>query len=120
METPSEAEALDFYNSIHLGDIEGRMTSQGWELIKLNKFGALAKAGALVGDVIAVVAGKPIAPDFVANMMVLMEAGVGATVKYGVIRKDKKLVLSVKLKKRRTLNFDIDEADVDLRKIAPA
>lgn len=120
MDTPTEAEALDFYNSIHLGDIDIQMTKDGVKLIKLNKFGALAKAGALPGDVIAVIAGKPVQEDFVQNMMPLMEAGVGATVKYGIIRKDKKLVLNVKLKKRRTLNFDIDEADVDLRKIAPA
>jgi C-terminal processing protease CtpA/Prc len=120
MDTPTEAEALEFYNSIHLGDIEAAMTEQGWELKKLNKFGSLAKAGALVGDIVAVIGGKPIANDFALNMMVMMEAGIGATVKFGIIRKDKKLVLNVKLKKRRTLSFDIDEADVDLRKIAPA
>ncbi len=121
MDTLTEEEALDFYNSINLGDLEGEKHPQGWLFQKLNKFGSISKAGLFAGDVLTAVDGHSVVDiRWPAYMTILKEAGVGNTVKFDVLRAGQPMSFNVKLKQRKTLAFNIGEADHDLRKIVPA
>ncbi len=115
-------EANKFYNSINLGELGGEWTPEGYKFTKLNKFGSVAKAGVAVGDVLLSVQGEAVRegmsfPELIAP---LVKVGVGGKVVYNVLRAGKAMDFTVKLTKKRTLNFDIEEVDADLeRKIAP-
>lgn len=114
-------EAHQFWDQVNLGVIETENTEEGRKMLKLNKFGAIAKAGVATGDVLQEVNGVSVVGwEFEDMMEPYIAAGLGAKVPHTFSRGGRRYVVDVELKKKRTLSFDVAEVDADLeRKIAP-
>jgi S1-C subfamily serine protease len=95
-------------------------TATGCVLLQVNKFDSLGKAGLKEKDEIVAINNVPLTHE-VAFMVTLGKLGVGAKPVFKVKREGAVVEIPVELLKKRKLNFEIDEAQVDLeRKIAPA
>lgn len=89
-------------------------------MTRVNEFDSLGKAGIVDGDEIIAMNGVPMG-GFNWFMLEIEKLGVGATPTLRVRREGVEMDVPVELLKKRKLNFDIDEAQVDLeRRIAPA
>jgi predicted metalloprotease with PDZ domain len=119
--TPADKQLIDkAINEIRIASEAQWGASGTCVMVKMNKFDSLGKAGIKEGDEILAINGVALAglPAFMAT---LGQLGVGAKPTFRVRRAGSELEIAVELLKKRKLNFDIEEAQVDLeRKIAPA
>jgi predicted metalloprotease with PDZ domain len=119
--TPAEQQWIDkAINEIRIAS-EAEWGANGTcVMVKMNKFDSLGKAGIQEGDEILAINGVALA-GVGSFMSILGQLGVGAKPAFRIRRAGNQLDISVELLKKRKLNFDIEEAQVDLeRKIAPA
>ena len=110
----------DMFGSINFGLGDAEYTETGSIKVRsLNRFGSFGKAGVIAGDEVIEIDGC--VPECIEKITFMnLRTGVGGVQRLKVKRGDQFLELDMKLLKRRILNIDLENIDLELeRKIAP-